>query len=1036
MVASCLRVWIICMASTLAASAALAQADPQQLRTRDYYWQLANQHFKQGNYSAARDAIQNTIALERRLLGEDHRDLVRSYELLCWIEQDTLNYAAAEKARLKVMEVRTRLDGPKHWMLANDRWNLDLIRIISKLDQKEFLEVGRAAIAHRQVLDAWRKGEYAGQLDIIERVLETRKTYLGENNPDYAASLALKASLYERLGELKLAEEYYNKSLQARKPYTGEEHPDYAGGLSNLGMNYYFQGDNVRAGECLLAAVRIAKATRGEMHAETGLFQNNLASVYLAQGDFHKCQPLLEQAIVVAKKTQGDGHPDFALRIMNYGVLLSIQGNKKDAEKYVKRSLEIYSETLGNRHPQYAMALQNLAAIHHGREEFSKAIVVLQEALDITKQYVGENHPTYAMRQGNLAAALEQSGDLRGAEALYRKSLEVYRNRLGEQHVMHAAMLNTIAVVLRAQGEHDRAKPLYLQAQRIVRNVVESYSSVMSERQQLAVESYYKPFRDSYLAFAQAARLPGAEVYEAIFAEKGAAFAQQRSLREFRNTLKENPEAAKEFAELQDVAKQLAATAFAPPATANKLPAWQARVADLSERNERIESKLVKLSLEFRTAIAQRRPSVDELRKSLAADIALIDYLQYSPVERWKTGLRKVDDQLLAFVIRRDKPVEMVDLGPVTSIRETIIQWRDLLTKRSDEEFPAVASQTRRLVWDPLQPHLDGAKTILISPDGPLSFVPFSALPGTAKGRFLIEEVSIAMMPVLQMLPRILAAGPPRIEAQPSLLVVGGIDFGKGKVFSPLPGTREEARQIEKQFRARFPAGTVRAFEGIDATKAAFQREAPKHRWLHIATHGVYESRDDSFVNELSAKQAGDIMKQGVNPLAIGGIGSHHPALFAMLAFANANQLPEEGRDDNVLRAIEVAESELGQVDLVVLSACQTGLGRVADGEGLLGFQRSFQVAGARSTVATLWSVHDLGTRLLMERFYESMLDAKAPHSRVEALRAAQIWMIRHGRPALNDALKAQRSNPLPGPATARLPAYYWAAFVLSGDWR
>jgi CHAT domain-containing protein len=153
-----------------------------------------------------------------------------------------------------------------------------------------------------------------------------------------------------------------------------------------------------------------------------------------------------------------------------------------------------------------------------------------------------------------------------------------------------------------------------------------------------------------------------------------------------------------------------------------------------------------------------------------------------------------------------------------------------------------------------------------------------------------------------------------------------------------------------------------------------------------------------------------------------------NPGLLSGLVFAGANTPPAEGKDDGILTALEVSSLDLSKVDTVVLSACETGLGEVAGGEGLLGLQRSFQVAGAKTVVASLWKVPDAATSKLMQRFYENLWDKKM--GKLAALREAQIWMIRD---------KGNRGLTLLGdqPADAGVPSpFYWAAFVLSGDWR
>lgn len=153
------------------------------------------------------------------------------------------------------------------------------------------------------------------------------------------------------------------------------------------------------------------------------------------------------------------------------------------------------------------------------------------------------------------------------------------------------------------------------------------------------------------------------------------------------------------------------------------------------------------------------------------------------------------------------------------------------------------------------------------------------------------------------------------------------------------------------------------------------------------------------------------------------------------LVLAGAGRTPAAGANDGVLTALEVGLLDLRGVELAVLSACETGRGRSAGGEGVLGLQRAFQVAGARAVVASLWQVPDAATQRLMTRYYHNLWGKKL--TKLAALREAQLWMLREGaadpglkRAAVPDAADA------PAPADGRLPPFYWAAFTLAGDWR
>jgi hypothetical protein len=162
-----------------------------------------------------------------------------------------------------------------------------------------------------------------------------------------------------------------------------------------------------------------------------------------------------------------------------------------------------------------------------------------------------------------------------------------------------------------------------------------------------------------------------------------------------------------------------------------------------------------------------------------------------------------------------------------------------------------------------------------------------------------------------------------------------------------------------------------------------------------------------------------------------------HPDLLVGLALAGANQRAQPGQEDGILTALEVESLDLRQADLVVLSACETGLGQTATGEGVLGLQRAFQIAGARTTASSLWSVDDAATQTLMVEFYKRLWDQQHPLGKLEALRDAQLAMLRSYDPKSGKlASRGLEQDETPTESSGRLSPKYWAAFELSGDWR
>ena len=560
----------------------------------------------------------------------------------------------------------------------------------------------------------------------------------------------------------------------------------------------------------------------------------------------------------------------------------------------------------------------------------------------------------------------------------------------------------------------------------------------------------------SYLSAAPRAGIADGASYRQVLAWKGAILERQRRLRDLRRLLRADPrpEVARAAAEWQSVVGRLATLALAQPGP-NQQDAWRRQLAALTERKDQLEEELTRQSAAFRAARAEARRTPEQLQAALPRDAALIDVLEYThfspPPER--KGELKFERRLIAFVVRPDRPIARVELGPLAPIRAAIDDWRPILRREKpapQDEPGGPAARLRRLVWSPLEEHLAGVATVLVSPDGALGLVPLEALPGKAAGSYLIEDYTIALVPVPRLFgdgEAVAAEGPKPATAQaeaPSLLLVGDVDYGgdpgvastqvasrsaavgtrAGLLpdFKKLSATGDEIASIGRYFKHRFRGAQPDELSGELATEAALREAASTHRFLHLATHGYFappELRSALGPSDPAARPRTDLF-------GARGVAGFHPGLLSGLALAGANVRPTPlGKDDGILTALEVAELDLAKVELAVLSACETGLGEVAGGEGLLGLQRAFQVAGARAVVASLWKVPDIPTQNLMARFYENLWRKGLPPR--AALRAAQLEMLREGYKRGLVPIDEPRK-------TERVPPFYWAAFVLSTD--
>jgi CHAT domain-containing protein len=1025
---------------------------------------------------------------EQRKERERLEAQAKSREWWAGVYQRLDNIAAARKARQEVLTLRIKIHGEKHWKVTDARLALADVEILERLTARQRQRLAEAGRLDEEALALYQRGRYREALAPARRAVEIEKQVRGDKHLDYAISLNSLAVLHYSLGDYTKAEPLYQQAREIRQRLLGEKHPDYAQSLNNLAQLCKSVGDYAGAERNLREARDIFQQTLGETHADYAVSLDNLAVLYDSLGDYARAEPLYRQARDIRRQTLGEKHLDYANSLNNLAALSYLMGDFAKAEPMYRQALAIYKQTRSEKHPRYATTLSNLAHLLYSQGEYARAELLYQEAREVRKQALGEKHPAYAGSLNNLAQLHYSLGDYAKAEPLYLQALDIRRQALGVQHPDYAVSLDNLAGLYAEMGDFTKAEsrqresldifkqalegthPVYVnglhhlgmlywsrgdavgaeeqlrQVLALSRGNLELASAIQSQRQQLAMLDNLRRVLDTYLSLAVPARQTAERQYEPVLAWKGAVSLRQRNQRLSRR----HPELAADFVNLDRTAARLATLALAVP-DPKRLEAHRRQIQQLTEDKERQESRLAGLSADFRNEKERPRLTPAQLQAVLPKEAVLLDFLEYThftpPAE--KKGKYHRERRLVAFVVRRDG-LARVDLGPSKDIQEAIAQWclalqRRYRTKGDDDLGAAV----RRLVWQPLEEHLHGVKVVLVSPDGALARVPFAALPSGKKDSYLLEDVAVAIVPVPQLLPQLLTPPPAARKEQPSLMVVGDVSYGgavgggeatadsraaprasAGVLFQwkALENTRDEVAAIKDSFQRRLK-GRVTDLREEEASEAEVRRQAPRHRYLHFATHGFFAPKQ--LRSALADVSRGDKTDSG-NLFGNADVAGFHPGLLSGLVLAGANRPVDATKDDGILTAMEVETLDLTRVELATLSACETGLGEQAGGEGLLGLQRAFQVAGARSVVAGLWQVDDKATRDLMTRFYENLWKKKLP--KLEALRQAQLWMLTEGAKRGMIDVKVPRERL--AKEDGRLPPYYWAAFALSGDWR
>jgi len=1002
------------------------------------------------SWAAAAKTLEKMIAVQREFAGgvptPETARLLGVLSQLCLRQE---NFAGARKAQEEEANIYTRLYGKDDWRVTDARLALDRITQVEKLDEAGRLQLQEANQTANRAIQLRMQGKIREAIPLYQQASDIYKKTLGENHPDHVNNLNNLGVLYEVAGDHGKALSLYQQGRDLCKKTLGEHHPEYARSLHNLGVLYQLTGDYGKALPLLDQARYIRKKTLGEGHPEYAESLNFLAMLYQLTGDYGKALPLYQQAHDIAKQTLGENHPHYASTLNNLAAIHSLIGDYPKALQFYEQARDLTKKTLGENHSDYANKLNNLALLHRSMGDHGKALPLFEQALAIREKTLGEEHPDYAQSLNNLAALHRDTGDYAKALPLLEQARDLFKKTLGENSTAYATSLHNLAALYLDMAEPSKAARLAHQAL-VARTAASDVTfAAQSARLRLQLLSNYHHVLNLYLSVALPHNADPAEIHGHVLAWKGAVASRQAEER----IALEQPELMPLLDNLRQARTGLAQLAQSPPRDPKRHKDWVRRLHAVEADKERLETELAFQSAAFRRARSLSSQTVADTLPPGTAFVDLIKLTHLIPSGNQK-GRYEPQDRYLAFVLLKGRTPVVVELGQAQPIEDAVTAWRK--TGRLALTPDANARRLKELVWLPIHKHLGDARTVYLSPDGSLSQLPFAALPGSQAGSFLLEEFTFDHIPSGRHLLDLAAKrkDPPRS----GLLLVGGLDFGKPSAptdgaWQELPGTRLEAERLAALFARSYPSEReAKLLSGSDIDAARLRREAvpergPRRRFLHLATHGFFHEP-----KQTSAKpraKEGALTQEEMQKLYT---YDRNPLLSSGLVLSGANADPGRG----VLTAEEVLDLDLRGLDLAVLSACETGLGKVEGSQGVQGLQLAFHTAGVRTLVASLWHVDDAATSVLMEEFYTNLWQRKL--SRVEALRQAQLTVMKDPervkaragelrdllvKRGVSEEVLASRglkkAVDLPDggkteTGARRSPPSWWAAFLLSGD--
>jgi len=903
-----------------------------------------------------------------------------------------------------------------------------------------------------QALTLWSENKFDEALTLLEQVLATQEQTLGPDKPEIAETLNLLASLYGTRGDYSQMEPLYQRSLSIYQKAFNLQHPGAIDTLFAL-ASFYVSVGNYQDAETLYDR---ALAIHQQLNYPNTLTRNTKETILFMgygffqqlQGNYAQAETYLQRSLAIEKQLyQNSQVPPSSYYL---AILYLKTGNYAKAESLLQDTLAIESQNPYNPGMMSFGYLGELYLLQGKYQEAESALLKAKEAYYDILQDADDYVPNWI--DLNLARLYEIKGNYQQAEQLLQGFIQ--HPKLQAQNIANAYYLQKLASFYWRQGNIPKANEFHQQTLAVQERNIASILPLGSERRKRDYMKQVAESTHSFISFhLQAApdSLEAAQVATtAILQRKGRLLdTLAYNLQLLQERL--SPEERQLFEELNSTRSQLAALVFKgidgqqqpqQLIVTQEQSATLEAIARLEREADRLESLLNSRSVEF---LAAESPpvTIDAVKNLIPQDAALVELMLYQPVDPTATETASIPPppekfgkpRYAAYLLFPTGELKWVDLGEAAVIDEAVLKLRRALRQQPPSgdrparltgggqltlpQIKELARELDALVVEPIRPLLAGKTNLLIAPDGQLNLVPFGVLVDESD-RFLVQSYTITYLTSGRDLLRLQL---PKPETKPPL-VLGNPNFdsagdpprpplGRGEVENPprpplgrgeavasgsrgsntrsldltrlqyeeLPGTKAEIEAIAPLL----PEATV--VEGVAATEAAI-KEVERPEILHLATHGFFLSN--------ATTQTASIE----NPLLRSGL--------ALAGFNSRDESPNDS--DGVLTALEVAALNLRGTELVVLSACETGLGDVANGDGVYGLRRAFTIAGAESQLMSLWKVSDYHTKEMMIGYYQKLKEGRG---RSEAMRDIQLEML----------------NKYEYP-------YYWGSFIPAGNWQ
>ena len=850
------------------------------------------------------------------------------------------------------------------------------------------------------------KGQFEEMKKFSQWALTIRRKILGENDLLTAKSYSTVAMSLDNLGKNEAAMKYHQKALAIRQKIFGDNHLLVANSLNNVGISFSLRGDYDQGLVYFNKALEIWLRVLGEKHPRVADVYGNLGAIYKIKGDYENALKAYQKVLSIYSATYGAVHPRIARVYHNMGNIYREMHRTDAALEYYQKAVNLLLQTTGETHPETAWLYHDMGVAYKSTNDYENARTYLNKALSLRLQLLGKRHAFVAETYQQLGELSEVQNNFPEALRYYQKAICVLSDDFDDQDFHRNPPFTVIDII------PDAIQSIASKAQALAK--LAGTDTPLKEKHTLLKESLstfqlaaqvLKKVRGGFRAEGSKLFLTeaSADIFD-VAIETALNLYDISGDEQYKHTAFQLIEQCK-TAVLQDALKESRARQFSaiPDSLLDKERALRVDIARFETRLDReIEKKDGERNRERINELQNRLFSVNQEYEQLTdrfeneypryfhlkyrSDAATVEKLQKALDDNTAILEYLIGKTSLYMAVVSKNSFEIISTPIDSTFRATANRFvKSLRFVDKTDYLKSAVTLYKKLIY-PVENRLAGKNNLVIIPGDVLHYVPFEALisenkPGVELSQmdYLIRRFAISYhySAALFLETRQAAGTNPPLDflgfapvfsdkSKSKIVQAGVLNWisalfqndtitADNTTYNPLKYSEEEVHKIIKMFTqtSKKSAGYFHS----DATETQFKKNAGSAKFLHIATHGALDEEK--------------------------------PALSGLI-FAEPGD--SSAADDSILYAAEVYNLELN-ADLVVLGSCESGIGKLVKGEGVMALTRGFLYAGAKNIIHSLWKVNDKHTSRLMIDLYRQILAGK---SYTEALRRAKLNLIQH----------------------------------------